>query len=62
LLKADVTANDEQDKALLKHVSVTAPPAILFFDKQGTEMRGYRVVGAMNADEFLAHVNKSTRP
>jgi thiol:disulfide interchange protein DsbD len=62
LLKADVTANDEQDKALLKHVSVTAPPAILFFDKQGTERRGYRVVGSMNADEFLAHVNKSTRP
>ena len=62
LLKADVTANDEQDKALLKHVSVTAPPAILFFDKQGTEMRGYRVVGAMNADQFLAHVNKLTQP
>ena len=62
LLQADVTANDEQDKALLKHVTVTAPPAILFFDKQSTEMRGYRVVGAMNADEFLAHINKVTQP
>ena len=60
LLQADVTANDAQDKALLKHVKVTAPPAILFFDKHATEMRGYRLVGSMNADEFLAHVNKLT--
>jgi thiol:disulfide interchange protein DsbD len=62
LLQADVTANDEQDKALLKHVKVTAPPAILFFDKQSTEMRGYRLVGSMDADEFLAHVNQVMQP
>ncbi|NNF96486.1 MAG: protein-disulfide reductase DsbD, partial [Halobacteria archaeon] len=62
LLQADVTANDAQDKALLKHVNVTAPPAILFFDKHATEMRGYRLVGSMNADEFLVHVNKLTQP
>ena len=61
LLQADVTANDAQDKALLKHVNVTAPPAILFFDKHATEMRGFRLVGSMNADEFLAHVNRLTR-
>ena len=62
LLQADVTANDEQDKSLLKHVNVTAPPAILFFDTHSTEMRGYRLVGSMDADEFLAHVNKVMQP
>ncbi|MDX1823279.1 MAG: protein-disulfide reductase DsbD [Thiohalomonadales bacterium] len=62
LLQADVTANDDEDTALLKHVKVTAPPAILFFDKQSTEMRGYRVVGLMNADEFLAHVKQAMQP
>ncbi len=62
MLQADVTANDEQDKALLKHVTVTAPPAILFFDSHGTEMRGHRLVGSMDADEFLAHVNKVMQP
>jgi thiol:disulfide interchange protein DsbD len=62
LLQADVTANDELDKALLKHVKVTAPPAILFFDKHSTEMRGYRLVGSMDADEFLAHVNQVIQP
>jgi thiol:disulfide interchange protein DsbD len=62
LLQADVTANDELDKALLKHVNVTAPPAILFFDTHSTEMRGYRLVGSMDADEFLAHVNQVIQP
>lgn len=58
LLQADVTDNDEVDKALLKRVKVTAPPAILFFDTKGRELREYRLVGAMNADDFLAHLNK----
>jgi thiol:disulfide interchange protein DsbD len=62
LLQADVTANDELDKVLLKHVNVTAPPAILFFDTHSTEMRGYRLVGSMDADEFLAHVNQVIQP
>jgi thiol:disulfide interchange protein len=46
----------------LKHVNVTAPPAILFFDTHSTEMRGYRLVGSMDADEFLAHVNQVIQP
>lgn len=59
LLKADVTANDEQDQALNKHTEVAAPPAILFFDKNGKEIRKYRVVGAMDAKTFLARVNQA---
>jgi len=58
LLQADVTENDDADKALLKKVQVTAPPAILFFDTDGKELREYRLVGSMKADDFLAHVNK----
>ena len=58
LLQADVTDNDELDKALLKRVQVTAPPAILFFDTTGRELREYRLVGSMDADAFLAHVKR----
>ncbi len=61
LLQADVTANDDTDKALLKHFSIPAPPSILFFDRQGQEQRGYRLVGQKNADEFRQHVEKATR-
>lgn len=54
LIQADVTANDEDDKALLKHFGLFGPPAILFFNAQGAEMKSYRVMGYMDADTFSA--------
>jgi thiol:disulfide interchange protein DsbD len=60
LLQADVTANDEQDRELNKFTGVQAPPAILFFDKDGKEIKKYRIVGNMDAETFLAHVDKIT--
>lgn len=58
LLQADVTANDEQDQALNKYTSVQAPPAILFFGKDGKEIRNYRIVGNMDAETFIKHVKQ----
>ena len=58
LLQADVTANDDADQALNKYTSVQAPPAILFFNKNGVEIRNYRIVGDMNADNFIQHVKQ----
>ena len=52
LLQADVTANDDQDKALLKEFGIFGPPAIIFYDANGVEQRNSRVVGYMPADEF----------
>lgn len=58
LLQADVTANDEIDQALLQgHFGLFGPPAIMFYDKQGNELRPFRVVGFKPADEFVAHIN-----
>ena len=59
LLNADVTENDAQDKALLKEFSLYGPPAILFFNKKGIEKKSYRVVGFMNKDDFMKHINKA---
>jgi thiol:disulfide interchange protein DsbD len=58
LLKADVTENDALDKALLKKFNLYGPPAILFFNKEGAEEKAYRIVGFMNAADFLAHVDE----
>ena len=58
LLQADVTANDEQDQGLNRFTSVQAPPAILFFAKDGKEIRNYRIVGDMNAETFIKHVKQ----
>ena len=51
-LQADVTANDDQDKALLKEFGIFGPPAIIFYDANGVEQKNARVVGYMPADEF----------
>ena len=52
LLQADVTANDEQDKMMLKRFNLFGPPGIIFFDKHGREIEGGRVVGFQKADKF----------
>jgi thioredoxin:protein disulfide reductase len=56
LLQADVTANDAGDLAMLNHFGLFAPPAILFFDRNGTEIRPSRLIGFKDAQQFTQHV------
>ena len=56
LLQANVTANNAQDVALLKHLQVLGLPTILFFDTQGQEHPQARVTGFMDAATFSAHL------
>ena len=56
LLQADVTANDANDLALLNHFDLFAPPAILFFGADGAERADYRLIGYLDAKDFLAHL------
>ena len=56
LLQADVTANDEDDKALLKHFQLIGPPSILFYDSAGNKRPELSLVGYKPADEFVQHV------
>jgi len=56
-LQADVTDNDDTDQALMQKYDIIGPPAILFFDRQGREMRDYRLVGYFDADEFAGHLD-----
>jgi len=53
LLQADVTENNADDKELLKRFKLFGPPGIIFFDKQGREIQGGRVIGYQNAERFL---------
>lgn len=55
-LQADVTDNDDIDKALMEKYDIIGPPAILFFDRQGNEMPAYRLVGYFEPDEFAEHL------
>ena len=53
LLQVDVTANSDDDRALLKRFSLFGPPGIIFFDAEGREIKGLRVIGYQNAERFL---------
>jgi len=53
LLKADVTANNRDDRALLKRFGLFGPPGTLFFDASGRELPQLRVIGFQSADRFL---------
>ncbi len=62
LLQADVTENSEQHKLLLKRFSLFGPPGIIFFDAQGREIKGLRVVGYQDSDRFLKVLAQATAP
>jgi thiol:disulfide interchange protein DsbD len=62
LLQADVTANTPEDKALLKRFSLFGPPGIVFFDPQGREIKGLRVIGYQGPDRFLKTLSLATAP
>jgi thiol:disulfide interchange protein DsbD len=53
LLKADVTANNAEDRELLKRFKLFGPPGTIFFDPKGEELTGVRVIGFQDAQRFL---------
>lgn len=53
VLKADITSNTTQEKALLQQFNVVAPPTFLFFNRQGMELKESRLVGRISAHDFL---------
>ena len=59
LLKADVTANNPDDRALLKRFSLFGPPGTIFFDAAGQEVRAARLIGYQNSRGFVETLGKA---
>ena len=59
LLKADVTANTPEDKALLARFGLFGPPGIIFFAPDGKEIAGLRVVGFQEAGVFIKQLARA---
>ena len=59
LLKADVTQNSDEDKALQKMFGVVGPPALIFWDKNKKEVKSSKIVGYKNPKDFLEIINKN---
>ena len=58
LLQADVTANNPEDRALLKRFKLFGPPGIIFFEPGGRERKDVRVVGFQEANRFAANLDR----
>ncbi|EDZ62009.1 Thiol:disulfide interchange protein dsbD precursor [Sulfurimonas gotlandica GD1] len=58
LIQADVTDNKKEQKDLSKKYGVFGPPAILFFDKDSKVIKSKTIIGFIEPDEFLTHLNK----
>ena len=59
LLKADVTANTEAQRALLRRFKLFGPPGTLFFDDRGQEIAAARVVGFQSAARFAETLGRA---
>lgn len=58
LLRADVTANDERDRALLAAYGLFGPPSMIFFSKDGSEITDFRVMGELDRKAMAAHLER----
>jgi len=55
LIQVDVTANNADDKALMKRFGLFGPPGIILFNG-GKEIPNSRVIGFLAAEPFLQHL------
>jgi len=58
LVRADVTKNTQEQKDLSKKYGVFGPPVMIFFDKELNVMKSKTIVGFIEPEEFLLHLNK----
>ncbi|HJE03546.1 MAG TPA: protein-disulfide reductase DsbD [Aliarcobacter thereius] len=59
LLKVDVTANNEDDKAIQKRFGIVGPPALIFWNENKEEVKAAKIVGYKNPKEFIEIINRS---
>ena len=61
LLRADVTKNSKDDKEMMKKFNVFGPPVIIFFDKNHNELKEKKIVGYMEPEKFINHIEDILR-
>ncbi len=58
LLQADVTENNDDDKALLQRFNLFGPPGIMFYSADGQEKTANRVIGYQEPAKFLSSLQQ----
>jgi thiol:disulfide interchange protein DsbD len=62
LIQVDVTANTEDDRALMRRFSLFGPPGIILFDASGKETTQGRIIGFTPAASFLQLLLRAQTP
>jgi thiol:disulfide interchange protein DsbD len=62
MLQVDVTANNEDDRALMKKFSLFGPPGIILFNGAGQEIPQSRIIGYLPPDAFVSHLRQAFTP
>ncbi len=57
LLRLDVTRQTTTNKILQNHLKIVGPPTLLFFNMEGKELKNYRLVGNVEFEHFLKHLD-----
>ena len=58
IIKFDVTDNTDNHSDFLNKYNIYGPPALMFFDNNGLEIKSARVVGFIDADKFLKKLDE----
>lgn len=58
IIKFDVTENNDDHSKFLSDSQIYGPPALMFFDNKGDEIKSARIVGFIDADSFLDRLDE----
>ncbi|KQV80876.1 protein-disulfide reductase [Massilia sp. Root351] len=61
LIQVDVTANNGDDRALMKKFSLFGPPGIILFDASGKEIPQGRLIGFIPPEPFILQLQRAQR-
>jgi thiol:disulfide interchange protein DsbD len=59
LIRFDMTDSNEKQRGLLDRYKLFGPPALLFFGKDGNELKNVRVVGEIDAEAFSERLSRA---
>ncbi|KQX02155.1 protein-disulfide reductase [Massilia sp. Root418] len=61
LIQVDVTANNADDRALMKKFSLFGPPGMILFDASGKEIPQGRLIGFIPPEPFVQHLQRAAQ-
>ncbi len=56
LLQVDITEINDENQKLMERYNILGLPCLVFFDANGAEVAGKRILGEMGPDKFLTHL------